>query len=235
MLQYMAGYDANDPTSLHVPIPTYTEGLNRRMKGVKIGVPVYYLEGLDRDVETLFHHAIKLLKSLGAEIKEIEIPELAMATYSGYVTVTGEASAFHSKWLKTRSEDYSVDIRSFFLSGTLTNAPQYIKAQAARRKMVEAFDQAFERVDLLLGPTIPITTPRFAENWIKQNLDVIRRCLPFTVPVNLTGVPSLSVPMGIDSKGLPVGMQLIGNHLSEKRLLQVGSTWEDVHPLTIHL
>lgn len=235
MLQYMAGYDANDPTSLHVPIPNYIESLNEGMKGIKIGIPVYYLEGLDSDIERLFNNAIVILKKLGAEIKEINIPELSMSTFSGYVTVTGEASAFHYKWLQTHPENYSADIRTFFLSGTLTNTPQYIKAQQARRKMVKAFHQAFEEVDMMLGPTIPITTPAFTQNWIKQNLDVIRRCLPFTVPVNLTGVPSLSVPMGIDSKGLPVGMQFIGNHLTEKRLLQVASIWERINPLTIHV
>ncbi|MBP1916493.1 aspartyl-tRNA(Asn)/glutamyl-tRNA(Gln) amidotransferase subunit A [Lederbergia galactosidilyticus] len=235
MLQYMAGYDANDPTSLHVPIPNYTENLNKGMKGLKIGIPSYYLEGLDADVEIVFNKAMIILKRLGAEIREIEIPELAMSTYSGYVTVTGEASAFHYKWLQTRPEDYSVDIRSFFLAGTLTYTPQYMQAQAARRKLVEAFQQAFNEVDIILGPTIPITTPAFAQNWVEQNLDVIRHCLSFTVPVNLTGIPSLAVPMGLDSKGLPLGMQFIGNHLSEKQLLQVGSIWEGVNPLTIRV
>ncbi|PJH69369.1 Asp-tRNA(Asn)/Glu-tRNA(Gln) amidotransferase GatCAB subunit A, partial [Salmonella enterica subsp. enterica serovar Typhimurium] len=83
-------------------------------------------------------------------------------------------------------EDYSADNRAFLLAGTLTTTPQYVRAQQARRKMTEAFDKAFEDVDVLLGPTIPITTPAFRENWVDQNLEVIRRCLPFTSPVNLT-------------------------------------------------
>ncbi|TFJ92398.1 amidase family protein [Lentibacillus salicampi] len=74
------------------------------------------------------------------------------------------------------------------------------------------------------------STPAFAEKWIDQNLDVIRRCLPFTVPVNVTGTPGLSVPMGLDSRGLPAGMQFIGKHLSEKQLLQVGHAWERENP-----
>ena len=231
MLHYMAGFDANDPASLNVSIPNYTVNLNKGISGVKIGMPTYYLEGLDPDVEKLFHHAIGTLRSLGAEIKEIVIPELAMSTFAGYATITGEASAFHHQWLQTHSEDYSADIRTFFLAGALTNTPQYVKAQQARRKMVEAFDKAFEDVDILLGPTIPITTPAFSENWIDQNLGVIKRCLPFTSPINLTGIPSLSVPMGLDQRGLPVGMQFIGNHLSEELLLQVGNAWESTDPL----
>ena len=231
MLHYMAGFDANDPASLNVSIPNYTENLNKGIRGMKIGIPTYYLEGLDPDVEKLFQNAITTLRNLGAEIKEIVIPELEMTTFAGYATVTGEASAFHHKWLQTHSEDYSADIRTFFLAGALTNTPQYIQAQQTRRKMVEVFDKVLKDVDILLGPTIPITTPAFNENWIEQNLDVIKRCLPFTAPINLTGVPSLSVPMGLDQRGLPVGMQFIGKPLSEKLLLQVGNAWESTNPL----
>ncbi|MFB4472613.1 amidase [Oceanobacillus caeni] len=235
MLDVMAGFDANDPASLHVPIPNYTEDLNKGIRGVKIGIPKYYLEGLDSDVEKLFKNAISTLESLGAELREIEIPQLSMATFSGYATVLGEASTFHYEWLKTHPKDYGADNRIFLLSGTLTNAPQYVKAQQARRKMVEAFHNAFKDVDIVLGPTIPITTPAFAQNWVEQNLEVIRRCLPFTVPVNLTGIPSLAVPMGFDQRGLPVGMQFIGNYLSEKQLLQVGHAWEKINPFRFRM
>ncbi|MFD1363380.1 amidase [Lentibacillus salinarum] len=233
MLQCMAGFDANDPASLKAPVPNYTEHLNQGINGIKIGIPSYYLEGLDPDVEKLFQHAITTLQHLGADIRKMTIPELTLSTFSGYAIITGEASDFHYEWLQTCSEDYSADNRTFFLSGTLTNTPQYVRAQQARRKMTEAFDKAFEDVDVLLGPTIPMTTPAFSEYWIEQNLEVIRRCLPFTSPVNLTGTPGLAVPMGLDKKGLPVGMQFIGNHLSEKRLLQVGNVWERTEPLSI--
>ncbi|WP_062110159.1 Asp-tRNA(Asn)/Glu-tRNA(Gln) amidotransferase GatCAB subunit A [Bacillus niameyensis] len=235
MLNYMAGFDANDPASLKVAVPNYTENLNKGIRGVKIGIPSYYLERLDSDVEKLFLHAISILRSLGAEIKELVIPELAMATFAGYATVTGEASAFHYDWLQKYPKDYSEDIRTFFLAGTLTGTPQYVRAQQARRKMVKALDQVFQDVDILVGPTIPITTPAFSDSWIEQNLEVVKRCLPFTSPINLTGLPSLAVPMGLDKRGLPVGMQLIGNHLSEKLLLQIGSAWENNEPLTMTL
>lgn len=235
MLNVMAGFDVNDPASIQVPIPDYTEDLNKGMSGVKIGIPKYYLEGLDQDVEKLFQHAITTLHSLGAEINEIVIPELSLSTFSGYVTVIGEASTFHYEWLQSRPEDYAADNRIFLLSGTLTNTPQYIKAQQARRKMIEAFHLAFKSVDILLGPTIPITTPAFADNWVSQNLDVIRCCLPFTVPANLTGTPSLAVPMGFDQRGLPVGMQFIGKHFFEKQLLQVGYAWENTNPFRFRI
>jgi aspartyl-tRNA(Asn)/glutamyl-tRNA(Gln) amidotransferase subunit A len=235
MLQYMAGYDPKDPVSLKVSLPNYWEDLNKNIKGIKIGIPTYFMEGLDQDVEILFHSAIKTLQNLGAEVKEITIPELSMSTFSGYSIVTGEASNTHYEWLQTYPEAYSSDIRTFFLSGTLINPPKYLRAQQARRKLVKAFDQAFEEVDVMLGPTIPITTPAYSENWLEQNLDVLMRCLPFTVPINLTGVPSLSVPIGLCSSGMPVGMQFIGKHLSEKQLLQLGKEWENTHPLQVNL
>lgn len=232
MLQYMAGYDPKHPASLNVPVPNYLEDLKKGVKGIRIGIPSYYLQGLDADVEKLFHQAVTSLQSLGAEVKEIEILELSMSNFSSFVTVTGEASALHHTWLQTRPEDYSPDIRSFFLAGVLTNTPQYIKAQQARRSMVKALKKAFEKVDILLGPTVPFTTPPYRENWLDQNLDIVKKSMPFTSPITLTGVPSLSVPMGTDQNGLPVGMQFIGNHLSEKLLLQVGNAWEDTNPLS---
>lgn len=235
MLHYMAGFDVNDPASLKISTPNYTVNLNKGIKGLKIGVPTYYFEGLEPAVEMLFQRAIGTLRSLGADIKEIEIPELSMSTFAGYAIVTGEASTFHYDWLSNYPEKYSTDIRSFLLAGALSNTPQYIRAQQARRKIVKALQRSFLEVDILLGPTIPITTPAFSKHWIQQNLDVVRRCLPFTAPINLAGIPSLAVPMGLDQNGLPVGMQFIGNHLSEKLLLQVGSAWESVDPLNISL
>lgn len=232
MLQNMAGYDQNDSASLKVPVPNYMENLSRGIQGLKIGIPTYYMEGLDPDVEILFNHAVEMLEYLGAEVKEMKIPELTMSAFSGNTIVTSEAANTHYEWLQTRPEDYSADIRTFFLAGTLLNPPKYIRAQQARRKMVKAFDKAFQNVDILLGPTIPITTPAYAENWVEQNLEVVIRCMPYTVPINLTGVPSLSVPIGLCSKGLPVGMQFIGKHLSEKLLLQAGNEWENTNPLS---
>ncbi|WP_256583431.1 amidase family protein, partial [Pseudomonas sp. 2995-1] len=96
--------------------------------------------------------------------------------------------------------------------------PQYVRAQQARRKLTNAFKKAFEDVDVLVGPTIPISTPPFQDNLVAQNLEITKQSMPFTSPANLTGTPSLAVPMGIDSNGLPAGMQFIGKHLSEKLL-----------------
>jgi len=235
MLNCMSGYDPNDPVSLHLYPENYTEGLHKGIAGMKIGIPTYYLEELDSDVEMLFKKAMKTLQQLGAQVKEIDIPELSMSTFAGLATMGGEASAFHYEWLKNRAADYGADIRAFLQAGVLSSASQYAKAQQARRKLVESFDKAFKDVDVLVGSTIPITAPKFQENWVEQNLTTVERVVPFTVPANLTGSPSLSVPMGLDSNELPAGMQLIGNHLSEKQLLQIAYAWEQTNPLGVRI
>lgn len=235
MLNIMAGYDPNDPASLNIPTAQYGTALNQDIKGVKIGVPTYYLEGLDPDIEKLFHHAVSILNGLGAEIKEIQLPELSMSTFAGYTIVSGEAAAYNYDLLQEASEQFEQDTRILLTAGNLTNAPKYLRAQQARRKIATAFEKVFEDVDLLLGPTVPMTTPAFTEKWVEQNLEVVRRCLPFTVPANLAGIPSLSVPMGVDSNGLPTGMQLMGKHLSENRLFQIGHAWESTNPLKFQL
>ncbi len=231
MLNYMAGYDARDPASLNVSIPDYTRDLNKGIEGIKIGIPTYYTEGLEPDVEKLFNSAVTKLTEMGAEVRGIVMPELAMSTFAGFVISSTEAAAFNYESLQMKSAAYFQDTRALLLSGTLTSGVQYLKAQQARRKLVKAFRRAFTEVDIILGPTIPITAPEIGEDWAEQNLAVTTRCLPFTVPANLTGVPSLSVPIGLSSDGLPVAMQFMGKHLSEQQLFQVGSAWESTQPM----
>ncbi|MCD2138973.1 amidase [Salinicoccus halitifaciens] len=233
MLNVMAGFDSKDPQSLNIDLPDYTETLNKDIKGMKIGVPRYYLEGLAPDIETLFGKARKTLEDLGAEVREIDIPELSMASFAGQVTANGEAAAYNYSMMQKDAGQYPQDVRILLSAGTVSSTSQYLKAQQARRKLADAFQKAFEEVDVLLGPTLPITTPEIAKDETKQNLQVIQRGLPFTVPANLTGVPSLAVPMGLSSDGLPAGMQFIGSHLSEGKLMQVGSAWEDTNPISV--
>ncbi|GAA0472006.1 amidase [Alkalibacillus silvisoli] len=231
MLNVMAGYDSKDPASIKAPIPDYCENLNKGIKGVKIGVPSYFLKGLDADVERLFKQAIYKLEGLGANVKEIDIPELEMAAYAGYVTVTGEAANLYQEMLQESAKDFNLDVRIFMETGFLTNSNEYIRAQQVRREMTEAFKKAYEDVDILIGPTAPLTAYPYQSNWVQQNLEVMQRLIPFTSPTTLTGTPNLSVPIGLSSEGLPSGMQIMGNHLNEKLIFQVGSAWESTNPL----
>ncbi|WP_078553495.1 Asp-tRNA(Asn)/Glu-tRNA(Gln) amidotransferase GatCAB subunit A [Bacillus alkalicellulosilyticus] len=233
MLQYMTGHDPEDPASLKVPSPQYSQTLNQGIQGLKVGIPTAFLEGLDPEVSKLFNQAVNTLKNLGAEVKEIKIPELSLASFASYVVTTGEASAYHYEWLQTKSEQYAPDVRIFFQAGAVTTSPQYVRAQQIRRELIKAIKNAFQEVDVLVGPSVPITTPRFSENWDEQNLEITRKSMPFTAPPALSGIPSLAVPMGLCSCGVPVGMQFMGNHLSEQLLLQVASAWEQTDPLRV--
>ena len=226
LLQVMAGYDPDDPASLNVPTPNYMECLNRDITGLKIGIPTYFLKGLDGEVERLFKRSISELENLGTYIIEVDIPELSLTTFAEYVTTTGEGATSGNRWLTEFPADLAQDVRIFLSTGAVTQTPQYVKAQQARRKLTNAMKNVFEKVDVLVSPTIPIKTPPFSSNWVEQNLDVIEKCIPFTGPANLTSIPSLSMPIGLDTNGLPVGMQVMGNHLSEPLLLNIASVWE---------
>ncbi|EZH64343.1 amidase [Geomicrobium sediminis] len=226
MLNVIAGYDSKQPGSIKSPKIDYRNSLNQSVNGLKIGIPTYFLKELDQEVLLLFHHALKKLQSMGAEVEEIDIPELTMAPYAGYVIMTGEAATSQSKWLTTQGNDYAQDVRSLFKTGFLTTALQYVRAQQVRRLLTQAFSKTFEKIDIIVGPVVPHATQRFHTNFVNQNLDIIKRCMPFTSPANLTGTPSLSVPIGFDSHGLPAGMQFIANHLSEDILIKLGNAWE---------
>ncbi|GAE24863.1 aspartyl-tRNA(Asn) amidotransferase subunit A [Halalkalibacter wakoensis JCM 9140] len=232
MLNVMAGYDAEDPGSIKTRATDYTHNLSKGIKGLKVGVPSFFLQGLDPEVEQLFQQALLKLEELGAMVKEISIPQLEMSSFSNYVITTGEAATYHYEKLQQIPEQYASDVRTFFTAGVLTHTPQYVRAQQVRRSLTEAIKKEFEDVDMMVAPTIPITTPKFQDDWIAQNLAITKKCMPFTSPANVTGTPSLSVPMGRCSKGLPVGMQFIGNHQTEKLLLQAGEAWEQTDPLT---
>lgn len=232
LLQEMAGYDPKDIKSEDIELPDYTGDLDKGIKGLKIGIPSYYRQGLDEDVEKLFNESVEKLKDLGAEVKDIEVPELKLAKYAGLVTATSEAGANYYSSLKTNLDKIAQDVRGFLLAGSVLTGTQYIRAQKARRKLVMGLKKAFEDVDVILGPTIPITTPKFdEENWEDQAIDVVEKVLPFTVPANLAGIPAFSVPMGLDSKGLPTGMQFFGKNFTEKQLLQIGKAWETTDPI----
>lgn len=183
-------------------------------------------------LEKLFNESVEKLKDLGAKIKDIDIPELKLAKYAGFVTATSEAGANYYNSLKTDLNKHAQDVRAFLLTGSIVTGTQYIRAQKARRTLVNGLKEGFKEVDVLLGPTIPITTPKFdEENWENQAIDVVEKVLPFTVPANLAGIPAFSVPMGLDSKGLPTGMQFFGKNFTEKQLLQIGKAWEQTKPI----
>jgi aspartyl-tRNA(Asn)/glutamyl-tRNA(Gln) amidotransferase subunit A len=242
MLNVMAGHDPRDSTSVNRTKEDYTQGLDLRLDGMRIGLPKeYFGEGLEPAVRKAVEAAVAWFKAQGARIVEIDLPltRLAVAVY--YVIAPAEASSNLSRYdgvryghrakeftdlidmyCRTRAEGFGAEVKQRILVGTYVLShgyydAYYLQAQKVRRLISREFQQAFQKVDLVLGPTAPTTAFELAA----KTSDPVQMYLGdiFTIPAPLAGLPALSVPCGFDDAGLPVGLQLMGAHFSEARLL----------------
>ncbi len=234
ILQTTAGHDGYDSTVSKREKEDYLKGLHEEIKGLKIGVPKEYItDALNADIKETFNRSIKILEKLGAEIIELSLPhtEYAIATY--YIIQPSEVSSNLARYDGVR---FGHD-RSFFgkeakrriMLGTFTLSSGYYdayykKAMQARTLIIEDFKKAFTQVDALIAPICPTPAWKFNE---KTN-DPLQMYLSdaLTVPMNLAGIPALSVPAGFSKNRLPIGMQFIGPHFSEKLLFRIGNNFE---------
>jgi len=248
LLQAIAGYDAQDSTSLKVEIPDYTQALKPDLKGLKVGVITEtFGEGLDDIVAERVKEAIAQLKSLGATVQEISCPRFRYGLPTYYIIAPSEASANLARYdavkygireeadtlidmyTKTRAKGFGTEVKRRIMLGTYALSAgyydaYYLKAQKVRTLIKQDFDQAFEKVDVLVCPTAPTTAFKAGE----KTSDPLSMYLSdlMTIPVNLAGLPSVSIPCGFDEKNLPIGLQLIGNVLREDVLFRVGYAYE---------
>jgi len=248
LLQAIAGYDAKDSTSLKVEIPDYTQALKPDLKGLKVGVITEtFGEGLDEIVAERVREAIAQLKSLGATVQEISCPRFRYGLPTYYIIAPSEASANLARYdavkygireeadsliemyTKTRAKGFGTEVKRRIMLGTYALSAgyydaYYLKAQKVRTLIKQDFDQAFEKVDVLVCPTAPTTAFKAGE----KTADPLSMYLSdlMTIPVNLAGLPSMSIPCGFDKQNLPIGLQLIGNVLREDVLFRVGYAYE---------
>lgn len=234
LLQIIAGYDANDPTSVKVPVDDYVGKTTGDVKDLVIGVNEdYFFNEVDDEIEKLVRAAIDKLVEQGAKVKEVNIPALKYAEWAELVTSLSEASAIHHSDMLTRPDDFGHDIRMLFELGELPSAVDYLQAQQVRRKLKQDFQAAFNEVDILMMPTLPVLPNDIGDDWADLNgekVDLIDNIIRFTGPGNLTGLPALSVPCGF-SKGLPVGLQFMGPAFGEAAILNAGYAFEQTNPL----
>ncbi len=250
MLQVMAGFDPKDSTSVDRPVPDYAAGLNQSLEGLRIGLPKeFFGEGLDADIARLIDEAVGEYQKLGATVKEVALPNMNLSAPAYYVVAPAECSSNLARfdgvrfgyrcespkdladlYTRSRGEGFGAEVKRRILIGTYVLSAgyydaYYLKAQKIRRLISEDFRQAFEEVDVIMGPTSPSVAFRFGE----KSADPIAMYLSdiYTIAVNLAGLPGMSVPVGF-SKGLPVGMQIIGNYFSESRLLNVAHRYQQV-------
>ncbi len=249
VLKAIVGHDELDTTSVNKKWPDFQSGLSDDIKGIKIGIPEeYFGQGLDNEVRHKIDTAIKKLESLGADIESISLPytEYALSVY--YIISCAEASSnlarfdgvkygyrtpvfkdLDEMYCKTRNEAFGSEVKrrimlgNFVLSSGYYDA-YYLKALKTRTLIKRDFDNAFSKVDVIVSPTSPSAAFGFGEKLD----DPLKMYLTdaYTVPVNIAGLPAISVPCGFNAQGMPVGMQLIGKHFSESLLLNVAYIYE---------
>ena len=251
VLEAIAGHDPKDSTSRAEPIQPYSESLKRteKLQGLRIGIPKeYFVEGLDADVDAALRAAIRQIESLGAEVLEVSLPHTRYAIPVYYLILFAEASSNLAKYdgvrfgyserdvenllelyLKTREHGFGAETKRRIMLGTFALSAgyydaYYLKAQKVRTLIRQDFQKAFETCDALITPVAPTTAFRIGEK-ITNPLDMYLSDV-HVVAVNLAGIPALSVPCGI-SNGLPVGMQIMGPHLSEELLLRIGHAYQN--------
>lgn len=245
-------YDENDSTCEgRQGEPTY-DTLNNDIKGMKIGIAREYLEGVREDVKEAVLEAAKKYEEMGAEIVYFDLPALKFALPVYYILACAEASSnlgrydgirygyktehyegIHDMICKTRSEGFGEEVKRRILLGTYVLSAGYYdayykKAQNLRGTIIKAFDDAFKNVDVILAPTVPMTAFKSGE----ATSDPVETYLTdiCTVPINIAGLPSVSVPCGFNKKGMPIGMQIIGDKFKEGKILNVAYKYEQAYP-----
>ena len=254
VLQVIAGRDHHDATTADVAVPDYSRELEPEIKGQRIGVSRALLgEGLDREVRASIETAINAYRDLGAEIVDVDLPHAKYAIAVYYIIATAEASsnlarydgvrygfraeeapALRDMYRKTRDEGFGPEVKRRIMLGTYVLSAgyydaHYLKAQKVRTLIRQDFLQAFEKCDAVLTPTSPTPAFRFGEK-VDDPLAMYLNDV-YTVTANLAGVPGISVPCGLSSEGLPIGMQLLGPYWREATLLLLAHAYQQNNPL----
>ncbi|MFC2075221.1 Asp-tRNA(Asn)/Glu-tRNA(Gln) amidotransferase subunit GatA [Bdellovibrionota bacterium] len=251
MLNAIAGFDPKDTTSAKMDVPDYTRALKTSLKGVTLGVAEeYFAEGLDKEIKEAVDKAVEKLKELGAEVKEISLPNLKYAIPTYYIVCTAEASSnlarfdgvryghrakgyksLEDLYKQSRGEGFGTEVKRRIMLGTFALCSGYYdayfkKAAQVRTLITEDFKRAFEQVDVIVTPTTP--TPAFklgekVEDPLQMYLSDI-----YTISVNLAGLPAMSLPCGFVDDHLPIGMQLIAGQMQEEKIFAIGSAYQSV-------
>lgn len=252
LLGAMAGFDSRDSTSVDRPVPNYHASLNDSIQGIKIGIPrEYFSSGLDGRVAQAVQDSLTILRELGAELVDISLPNSHLSVPAYYVIAPAEASAnlarfdgvrygyrcenpkdLEDLYCRSRSEGFGEEVKRRILIGTYCLSAGYYdayyrKAQQARALIRQDFTQAFDKVDVVMGPTCPTPAFRFGakgDDPVAMYLEDI-----YTIATNLAGLPGMSIPCGLVD-GTPVGLQLIGNYFAEAQMLNVAHQLQQVTP-----
>lgn len=228
----IAGRDPKDPTSSAEPTPDYEAALTGDVRGLRVGVPVnYFFDGIDPEVQTAFDAAMAVLRNRGAEIVAVEAPHMdAVATYGGVVSRC-EGAAIHAQWMRERPQDYAIHLSARQYTGHGVPAVLYIEALNRRGALLKSFAEAvFSACDVFATPTLRTRVPTLAQTDVDAGsegaVEAFMAVSANTRPINYLGLPSVSVPCGLDSGGLPIGFQIQGRPFGEARILRVADAYQ---------
>jgi len=248
LMQVMAGFDPKDSTSVDQAVPDYSASMNDSLQGLKIGLPKqFFTSALDSQMAEAIQSAIAEYQKLGAEVKEVDMPNLELAIPAYYVIASAECSSNLSRYdgvrfgyrcqnpadltdlyIRSRGEAFGAEVKRRILMGTYALSAgyydaYYLKAQQVRRLISNDFKQALSEVDVLMGPVTPSAAFKIGE----KTSDPVQMYLEdiYTIAINLAGLPAMSIPAGFIA-GLPVGLQVIGNYFSEPKLLNIGHRYQ---------
>ncbi|MEV7794239.1 amidase [Streptomyces sp. NPDC087512] len=238
VLAVLAGHDPRDPASLHAPAAPLRPERDPDLTGVRVGVPSdYYFDHVDPEVATTVHHAIAQLEALGARLVDVSIPMTRYIQATQWGLMVPEATAYHEHTLRTVPELYQADVRILLEAGELMSAGDHLRAQRARTLMRRAWARLLEEVDVITAPTVPMTAVPAAKEtvtWPDGTTESVSDAyVRLSSPANITGVPALSVPVGHDTAGMPIGMQLLARPFGEQTLLRVGHAYEQTRPAPV--
>jgi aspartyl-tRNA(Asn)/glutamyl-tRNA(Gln) amidotransferase subunit A len=239
MFNAIAGHDPKDASTSRAAVDDYTEGLERGVKGLRIGVvPGYFFHHLQAPVHDAVNGALKTLQGLGAEVVDVNIENIH-GNISAQLTIeAAEPSTYHQRWLREQPDSYGADVRSLLEIGEMLLATHYLQAQRYRTLLRQEFLEAFKKVAVFICPTLPFTATKVGamtvviENGVEE--DMLSAIMQFTGVPSLTGLPSLNVPCGFDPDGLPVGMQIIGRPFDEAMLFRFGAAFQSVTDFHTH-
>jgi aspartyl-tRNA(Asn)/glutamyl-tRNA(Gln) amidotransferase subunit A len=230
LLGLMAGADPEDPTAVAGPVPDYLAATRDQIKGLRIGVPAaFYVDDLDPEVARILDETLAALKSAGASVVQVELPDQRQLTAACQLVLATEAAAFHKRWLIERPQDYGPQVLMRLQNGLAIPGVSYLEAVRWRGPALAAHLAAVAGVDAVIAPVAPVAAPTIAESDVGNSPDaeaVIQRLTRFTRPINYLGLPSLSIPAGFTRAGLPVGMQVIGRSFDEAMLLRIGAAFQ---------
>jgi aspartyl-tRNA(Asn)/glutamyl-tRNA(Gln) amidotransferase subunit A len=233
-LNAISGHDPNDPGSARTDVPDFTTALGQPVTGLRIGICRNHMfDSNQPDVDAAIEAAIRFYRDAGARLVEFELPILRFGLGAIFAIELSSSTAYHSRNLASGAvAGFTDDVRTLVEMGRLVTGPDYLKAEQLRRVLIDNLAKVFADVDVIIGPTCPLTAWPIGEWTVRvgaQDESVLAASWRLTYPWNLAGLPAISLPCGFDRDGLPIGLQLAGRPFDEMTLIRAAEAYERVH------